>query len=187
MFYSDRISYYENPENEVKCIRIDSIEPGRDSIVFPFSNIQFIDYNCASPYGASWIGEMVVVRAIGEHLFQNKYGDTITIYTRHPLNMPWRIYQDDEVVINAQITQHDTSSFLGLVDSVKTIGFQVYDKFENQISHSLNNKTILISKHYGVVRVLNFYQFPDYDQLNYGYKDDRLTELDLVGSRAIAK
>ena len=75
----------------------------------------------------------------------------------------------------------ESISFLGLTDSVKTIGFQVYDKQMNPLSHDLNKKTIMISKQYGAVRILNFYQFPDIFQLNYGYWGRGLTTYKLVG------
>jgi hypothetical protein len=56
---SNRIAYFENQHKNVRSIRIDSAKYQTDSILYPFSVIQQLDYNCFSPKVASWIGEKV--------------------------------------------------------------------------------------------------------------------------------
>jgi len=195
MILSDRISFFEGDYNQINCIRIDSalfklnliisnsdtISYTEDSVFFPMANIQYESDICANPYGASWIGEKVVIQQEGDHLFFNKNEDTIRIRASASVGETWKVFESESRIVKATVLENEPISFLGLTDSVKTIGFQVYDKVENPLSHDLNKKTIRLSKHYGAVRILNFYQFPDIFQLNYGYWGRGLTIYNLVG------
>jgi len=60
------------------------------------------------------------------------------------------------------VLDHDTLSFLGVTDSVKTIGFQVYDINNDSIEHALNNRHLKLSKHHGLIQTFLFRDFPDY-------------------------
>ena len=123
----NRIAYFES--QYVECLRIDSVKYQSDSVFYPFRVIQQLDYGCYSPLVASWIGAQIIVRENGINLFFNKSNDTIRINTRAALHDKWIAFNlADSIIIEATITNHDTISFLGLVDSVKTVSFQVYDK-----------------------------------------------------------
>lgn len=159
---SNRISYFLNHYESIICFRIDSTEYSTDSIFYPFSNIEELDYDCFTPYGASWIGKKVIIKKNGDNIFFNKNLDSVIIKTKAALNETWTVFFiPDSVKIIAEVTKHDTMSFLGLIDSVKTISFQVYDKNNTIINHNLNAKQLQISKSYGFVKIFNFVRFND--------------------------
>jgi hypothetical protein len=176
--YSDRIAYFNNPAGNVKCIRIDSVTHENDSVFFLFNNIQQMDYDCYTPYGPSWIGEKVIVRD-SMNLFFNLKNDTIQIKTNALPDESWIAYElADSTKIIARVIDFDTLSFLGLIDSVKTIGFQVYDKTMTAVDHVVNDLTIVISKNFGLVKTVNFVQFPNY---KYSFQYEPLEVFDLIG------
>lgn len=119
-----------------------------------------MDDNCFYLY-SSWIGSKIIVKEDGTNIFFNKEEDSIKIETLAKLNETWTSYQkEDSLIIKAEIINWDTTSFLGITDSVKTIGFQAYDENMDSLAHEVNEMTIAISKYHGFVRTLNFYLFP---------------------------
>ncbi|MBN2668165.1 MAG: T9SS type A sorting domain-containing protein [Bacteroidales bacterium] len=187
------IVYFFNKEilnagDYARTIKIDSTHYlAGDSILFPNKNIQAclfpIEYDgYYTPYGASWIGEKVIIKPDGNNLFFNVMGDTISIQTKANLNETWLAYQlFDSTKIYATITNHDTLSYLGLTDSVKTISFQAFDNNLQSISHSINSKEILLSKHYGFISTFNYYLFPEYNPNYVGMLNDELQVCNLLG------
>ena len=177
---SSRIAFFKNQSGNVNCIRVDSVKFQVDSIYYLFSNIQRLDYDCYTPYGDSWMGKKIIVGNSDYDFFFNKNHDTIKVKKNANLYESWVAYELlDSIKIIAEVIKHHSTSFLGLVDSVKKIEFQVYDEFMSPVSHDLNNKSIILSKNYGLIKTLNFYLFPDYETeyyLNY-----QLEENDLIG------
>jgi hypothetical protein len=90
--YSDRIAYFEDETGNVKCIRIDSVAGNIDSVLYPFHNIQQLDYDCFTPYGDSWIGEKIIIDTNGFNYFFNRDHDTIKIKTNALMNESWTAY-----------------------------------------------------------------------------------------------
>ncbi|HET6244860.1 MAG: T9SS type A sorting domain-containing protein [Bacteroidetes bacterium] len=177
---SNRIGYFEDSNKDVRCIRIDSVLPQTDSIFFPAPNINF-DGECFTPYGPSWLGSMVIVKNDGYNLYFNKDKDTVKIKTIASLNETWTAFQiQDSIVITAKVIQITLSSFVGVSDSTKTIEFKVYDKAMVPMNHDLNNKTIILSKNHGWVKVLNFNLFPHLYSFSPFYID-LLQEYALIG------
>jgi hypothetical protein len=97
------------------------------------------------------------------------------------LNETWCAFTSDECLIEGKVTSMDTIHFFGLVDSVKTIDFQAYSSPDNPVPHEANIHSLKVSKHLGVLQMLNFYQFPDFEEMAYGFVDDRIKEYTLVG------
>lgn len=158
---SARTSFFENKYNYIRCIRIDSVKYETDSILYPYTIIQNIEYDCFSPYIASWIGEKIIIKGNGENLFLNNNNDTITLKTKAELNEKWIAFQVQDIIIEAEIIKHDTLHFLGLIDSVKTIGFTAYNEKMNLLDNKINNIQVAISQNYGFVKTANFYAFPN--------------------------
>jgi hypothetical protein len=126
---SGRISCFKAQDGNVKSIRIDSVEFKTDSVLHPVSNIQQQEYDCVNPYGTSWIGNKVIIQTNGFTVFLNKESDSVKIKANATLNEKWTAYLfPDSSTVVATVINFDTFSFLGLVDSAKTIGFKVYDK-----------------------------------------------------------
>jgi hypothetical protein len=147
-------------------VRIDSVAFDNDSILIPFRNIQEVDYWCYTINGAHWLGDKIIIRDDGMNIFLNQDGDSIFINTASSLNDSWTAFhRPGRFSIISTVISHDTMSFLGLQDSVKTIGFQVYDELMNPVNHLINDLTIRLSKNHGIVRTLNFSIFPDGEPL----------------------
>jgi hypothetical protein len=178
--FSERISYFNDQERNIKCIRIDStIIHTADSIFYPLYNMLQFDENCFSPNRSSWIGKKVIIKENGDNLYFNRENDTITIKTKAILNQSWTAYRlFDSITIVAKITDYDTLTFLGQLDSVKTIKFQVYDKTMSPVADKLDNMSLVLSKRYGFVKLLNFDLFPFYVM---DYFHEQLKEYSLVG------
>jgi hypothetical protein len=176
---SNRIALFENQYGNISSIRIDSVKIETDSVLYPFTVIQQLDYNCYSPLIASWIGAKVIINESGENYFFNKHNDTIRIETKARLNDKWIAFKiKDSVTIEASVTGHDTMNFLGLKDSVKTIGFQAFDKNMVVLDLEINEMNIQISKNYGCIKTFNFYLFPNIQD---DYSDDQFEEYSLIG------
>jgi len=177
---SDRTAYYYNQGGYVSCIRIDSFAVQSDSVFYPFLNLGQTDYGCYTPYGTPWIGKKILVQQDGYTLFFNKANDTIKIKTNASLNENWTAYKlKNSTIIVAEVTNIDTLGFLGMEDSVKTIGFKVYDKSMNPVTHPLNDMTILLSKNFGLVQTFNFKLFPALESGDFPYEP--FQEYDLAG------
>lgn len=176
---SNRIAYFDNEYYNIKCIRIDSVKHQGDSVLFPFYAIQQLNYECFSPFVASWIGKSVTIKDNGLNEFINKKGDTISIKTNTNLNDKWIAFvSQDSLIIEASVIIHDTMTFLGITDSVKTIEFKAYDKSMNHLDLEINDMHIQISKGYGFVKAFNFYLFPN---LQVDYLPEKFEEYNLIG------
>lgn len=179
---SGRTALFANDAENVQAIRIDSVKfENNDSILYPFTNIRLVDElnQCFSPYAPSWIGKHVIVKPDGTNLFFNKLNDTIRIQTQSSLGESWLAYDNqNSLKIMASISAHDTMSFLGQIDSVKTIAFQAYDNNMQPVSNDINSKSISTSKQFGFVETLPFYLFPDMEEV---YPNEQFESLSIVG------
>ena len=158
--YSHRTVFFQEAA-EVLPIRIDSIKINGDTTLYPFRNIEMVDYNCFDPKGASWMGKKIVINQNWNYFFNAK-NDTIKIKTSASLNESWDVYSSPEILIKGTVISVDTVHFLGLIDSVKTIELKAYTITLNALPHKLDNKKIRISKHYGFIDAVNFNSWPDY-------------------------
>lgn len=176
---SNRIAFFGNGHGNIRCIRIDSVKHQSDSTLFPFATIQQFGYDCFSPVAASWIGKSVTMEDDGLNKFINKTGDTITLKVNASLGEKWIAFAlNDSLKIEATLISHDTLTFLGITDSVKTIKFQAYDKSMNQFDLEINYMNIQISKFHGFITTMNFYFFPNF---NADYQYEILEEYHLIG------
>lgn len=177
--YSNRVALFDNSENQINALRIDSVKVDKDSVLYPFATIQEVSENCFSPYKASWIGEKVVIKPDGTNLFFNREGDTISLKTRAGINDKWIAFQrSDDFRVKATVQSIELENFMGLTDTVKTISLTVIDQNENTIDHALNKLEIKISRTYGFIETLNFYLFPDITVRSTG---DQLKAYSLIG------
>lgn len=176
---SNRISYFENESGNIYCIRIDSATFETDSVFFPLAQIQQMGSNCYTPYGASWLGQKVLIRDNGDNIFFTATNDSVVIKTAASINDTWTAFRlTDSLFITATVIEQDTLHLLGLVDSVKTIGFSVYDKDMHPLNSSLSHMKLRISKHYGMITTFPFYLFPGLQQ---DFQDASFEVYELVG------
>jgi hypothetical protein len=170
---SGRVAYFTTYGEDFQFLRIDSARFNGDSVFYPNRCIDLIsgenDYpRCYSPYQSSWAGSMIIVRDEGANIYFNRENDSIVIKTRAKLNDIWKAYQkEDSILITAEVIAYDTAIVLGLVDSIKTIQFQVFDSTGAKLNHPYNNLTVTISKNFGWVKSLNFNYFPNVPDEDY--------------------
>jgi hypothetical protein len=184
--YPGKISYFtRNSNNQIFHIGIDSFYVNDDEqiTVIPNRNILETSHLCYTPNKSSWIGKKIIFCPDGTNLFLNKVSDTIYIKTDAGVNEEWIAFTELGVKeIIAKVVTHDTLTFLGLVDSVKTIEFTVYDTKQNLVEHDINTMSIKLSKRFGLVKTLNFHFFPDYNSERTEWaEEDHLEEFSLIG------
>ncbi len=163
-YFSDKIIAFENENIGLKFQRVDSVTMTQgDSVFWFFPNFDMEDYYCIQPHGPNWSGKKAIIRENGDNVFINKHNDSILIKTHAGLDVPWLAYETpDSYRIFAEVVDHDFLTFLGVTDSVKTIGFQVYDVNNDSIEHVLNNRHLKLSKNHGIIKTFLFRDFPDY-------------------------
>ena len=161
--YPERQAFYINSSEQVRAVRIDSVRTeGYDTIYYNYYNFHEINEYCYSPYYTSWLGKKIIIRPDGYNIFINRFNDTVSIKTDAALNESWMCYKNNLTgSIEAKVISYDTISFLGIIDSIKTINFQAENLSGQPIEHPVNMLSIIISKSYGLLRTLNFNSFPD--------------------------
>lgn len=95
--------------------------------------------------------------------------DTILLKPYGVVNETWIAYDlGNGDYLEAKVENTNVETFLGIQDEVKYIRFFAKDAIGNAITtHPLHLYSIQISKHYGVKRGLNFFNFPnDTSQVN---------------------
>ena len=158
--YSHRIAYFDN-----KAIRIDSLEVvGNDSVFYPIKSIRengYYGYYCYTPFGASFLGEKVVIKDNWNYFF-NGNGDSIKIKTDAALNESFELFHIENLVTAiATVVSIETQHFFGLSDLVKTIKIELFDNDGNPINHPHINDDpeIKISENYGFLQIFDIYDF----------------------------
>lgn len=177
LLYADESSY-----RGVLGLRVDSVALD-ESVHYIFNhNIQMEGGEwCNTPFGPSWMGRKVSIGPDGENTFFNKIGDTIRVLSLARTGESWLCYKGDDFYVEAMVVDQDTMGFLGVVDSVKTIGFEVFDLDSARVDHPLDQMSMLISKTHGAIQVLNFKLFPDIMEYGYGYYRDQVGMYELKG------
>jgi hypothetical protein len=60
------------------------------------------------------------------------------------------------------LTPFGIDSFLHITDTIKLIRLQAYNKGDTPIVNSVLNDTLLLSRNYGLIRTIDFYQYGAY-------------------------
>ena len=144
---NDTIIYHEfNQEFEVKSI-------------FDTTFQMYMD--CYNLSDTGFLSHQTILQNDGTDVFFNRFHDSIFIQTQSNLNDTWIFFQQTNGnYFEATVTNIDTSHFLGIFDSTKTITLQAKDSLGNNISSFYDALNIKISKHYGIVEGFNFFAFP---------------------------
>ncbi len=173
----DVISSFVDEKNHVSFIRIDSTVYDNGLVLYPFTVNQWLGNHCFSPNAGSWAGSEIIIKDNGYNIFINHAQDSVKINTLAPEGDSWIAYgQTGQLHIVAAVVEHGVMEFLGLTDSVKVIEFQAYDTEGGFIENEINGMQVKISKNYGFVKTLNFYNFPEMNSYA-----DTITELTLAG------
>ncbi|MDD2797475.1 MAG: T9SS type A sorting domain-containing protein [Bacteroidales bacterium] len=147
-------------EGSFAGLKMDSVKlVGEDSIFYPKKMLIYRGYDCLKGDG-SFLGKQVIVKSNGTNCFLNSDNDTLAIKTNALLGESWEVYRKGLTLITAEIKAIQKETFLGLSDSVKTITFHVFDASMKPIANPLEGKQIKISKQYGIIQALDFYDVP---------------------------
>jgi len=124
------------------------------------------DNYCFDPHAPSRMG--VAMSALGgENFFFNSAGLGIRISTLRSPDQPWICCGlSDTSLLYATVTSMDVETILGEPDSVKYISFQAKSNAGALLPHPMNSQVFLLSKHFGMITLFDFYQFPKYTSNN---------------------
>lgn len=146
----------------LRCIWIDSVNAiGTDSVFhFHLASQRVPGQLCIDTTANTWLGKRFIRNDQGEEKYFNWLGDTILIKTFAAINDSWTMVIDsNNVEMRATITNVDTLTIDGNLDSIKTLTLHSY---LNGVptSHFLNGKILVLSKEHGMVTFLQFEYFP---------------------------
>jgi hypothetical protein len=161
---SPGITLFRSSKNEIKAFRQDSIYSlgNNDTMYISYRTIRD-DYNsyCQDTTNGSVLGRSILKKD-GWFFFFNYTHDSIRLNTQAAVNDTWKFFDlPDNGYIQAQVTNILNDSILGIIDSVKVITFQAKDSHNVNMSHKLNQRSIRLSQHFGLWKILDFYRFPN--------------------------
>ncbi|MCF8228289.1 MAG: T9SS type A sorting domain-containing protein [Bacteroidales bacterium] len=181
--YPEITAYFEPEEDfnslffyEQKFFR--ALEP-KDTVINSiteltnFNSYKTIDYKtdflewdeCVYPDMASWIGWKALLFPGGRNIFLNRNMDSIFIETSAMTGDTWEFYKrGDSIIYQAEITDYDTMTFLGINDSVKFIDIYALNQDQSQ------DFQIIISKNHGFIKTLNFRDFIGFGDTSQTYE-----------------
>lgn len=156
-------------KSQILATRTDSVlMQGQDSVFYSFKtfrpNDSFGTNNCDYIISYPWYGAKVVIKPNGENQFFNRSLDTIHIQTQAILNDTFLVYTyPSGHEIKGAVISHDTSTVLGVLDSIKTVQL-----FSNDTVFTYQDSLLAFGKNAGFTKVLPFYSFPqEYFNTNY--------------------
>lgn len=154
---------YTSTYGPILGMRVDSVGmEGNDTVFYLLKNLQQMDWNCYLIDGPSWMGDRVKIHQNGETIFYNAMEQPVLIKTLAVSGEAWMAYSTVELSFQASIASVGFTDILGLPDSVKTISFQAQDADGVNIDHEVNSLNLILSKNHGMVKTLNFFNFPDF-------------------------
>jgi hypothetical protein len=110
--------------------------------------------------GPSWMGKYMITDNSGNTYFFNEQNDSIRFRTGAGVNEPWIFARFNSVsYIEAKVSALEIDTILGLPDSTKTIVFQARLNNGDTITSPINLLQLKLSKHYGFINTLDFYNF----------------------------
>lgn len=152
----------------LRVVFIDSVHSSAgDSSFYFFKSTRFAATNgaCVDTAAPSWLGAQMIRKSDGTELYQNVFGDTITIDTKAALGDSWLLAKDTAGLdFIGAVTAWGTGMVNGVSDSVKTISIQAYQN-GLPVVHSYNNRVLELSKNHGWIKTLDLYQFPNILQM----------------------
>lgn len=164
------ITLYKSSDTYIKAFRSDSLYPlgNNDTLFISYHTIRDNQNGtCLDTTNGSILGRKILKKHNGWFCFFNSANDTIQINTQAAINETWRFCDlPNNGYIQAKVTAIVNDSVLGMVDQVKIITLQAKNSSNADTSHLLNQRSIRLSQHYGLSRMLDVYYVPN-DTVNY--------------------
>ena len=159
------ITFYRSPDNYFMAFRSDSVLPVGvgDTLFFSYRAIRTLsDTGCLDTTSGSILGRKIYKTQTGWFYLFNRNGDTVKINSQATLNQSWRFCPlPANGYLEANVTSVISDTVLGAPDAVKIITLQAKDAGNNNIEHPLNQKSIRLSQHWGLSRMLDVFLVPD--------------------------
>lgn len=132
----------------------------RQILLLP-TNVNFFLFDGMCLGRDSWIGRKVLIRENGMNVFFTQSGDSVRIKTNAVLNESWNMFKySTSTFFQATVVNTYEGEVLGEMDSIKEIKILLVNNLDQVLTHSYNNKIILLSKNHGLIQTYNFYSFP---------------------------
>jgi hypothetical protein len=157
--------FLDSARLDIISIRIDSTRTiGNDIHYYNFKQIRQLDYGCFTVAGSSWLGDEVTEKPDGTFIF-TRYpfappdsAHIFHILTQSAINQPWRLYNfhTSADYIEAKLSEIRWMSFLNHTDSVRVITLMRKNAAGQIIEDWMNGQKLLISKNYGLIRLIKF-------------------------------
>lgn len=161
---SPGITLFKNISGNIKAFRQDSaiLQGNNDTLFISYRTIRPFQINgCFDTTNGSILGRRIKKKQDGTFYFFNSYHDTLTLKTQAPINESWKFCDLPGGRIDATVVNQLLDTVLGTPDSIKIITFQAKDLNGNNIPHFLNQKSMSLSRHYGIFATYDLYYMPD--------------------------
>lgn len=159
--------YFMNDNRYLRGIRIDSVKTYSDSVVYFAYHTprgRYATNPNLDSTGGSWLGKKVVQLNDGTFLFDNIWGDTVVIKTQAHFGDSWIFYNDtSSLYYQAYLSEIDTATILGVVDSIKRIVVTARNPLGLVTSDPADSFEIVLSMNHGFVKVFDLHTFPYHD------------------------
>ena len=157
-----RFYFQDESGSSIIPIRIDSIEyQGNDTIYYNMYQIREATPSCFNPYGSSWLGSKVVEQPDGSVSFYNLLNEPILFKTLSVPGQSWQMYLfPDGNYLEATTQSTIWLDFAGISDSVKLITTVLKDSAGQIVPDATYQQEFRLSKHNGMIRLLQFADFP---------------------------
>jgi len=154
--------FYVSGKDVFASIRVkeDTVLGGDTILILP-TRIEKLNDTCYTAYGPSFLGPQIILRDSSEHLLFNRWGDTLRFRLGASLQEAWPVWADSGFYITGRVISHEPDSFLGLVDSLKTIAFQMHDSNHQAVPHAVDSLFLRVSQHHGIVESPDLSFFPN--------------------------
>lgn len=153
-------TFFKDSQGHLKAFRRDSVypQPIQDTLFISYRAVhpQYYMNYCFDTANGSVLGRRIYEKSDGSFYFFNFNQDTVMIKSQASLNQPWKFMNlSGNCRIEATVISLGTDSILGTTDQVKVISLQAKNSVGANISHYLNQMTIRLSKHYGLLKMID--------------------------------
>lgn len=166
LFEPNDVYLFTDEQGYAHTIRWDSVYIGdATDFFFNYRTFRQLESGQFTDQGISWMGYGIRRFFGGEFsyiLIENNEEIQIMIGGETGDEFVMYYYPNGDM-INGKIIQIQEEEFLGISDTVKTIEIVKTDSNGNTLSYAYNGFLVKISKHHGLIRGLNFGDFPDGD------------------------
>lgn len=142
-------------------IKVDSlkIDIRKVDYFFPKTiNYPDTNNNFCQKVGYFFLGPKLRVLKNGEQYIFDKNGDSLKIFSSDPVGTIWILKKlTDSLVLTATRIRSSVFSFQSITDSIYVFRMDLRDSIGNVIKDRIGGTEVWISKNYGIVKGINFY------------------------------